>query len=75
MSDKPQVNIHNWFLISGRLYGAVDNHPRFKDGVIVRTGTVISEPGDEPAKEGDTLETMNTFYKLGKAGKRDERNL
>ncbi len=75
MSDKPSVRIENWHLIGGVLYGDAYDHPRFEDGTTVRTSTVISEPGDEPAKEGDTLETRNTFYTLGKAGKRDERNL
>lgn len=74
MSDKPQVRIEDWHLIGGVLYGNVYDHPRFDDGTTVRTSTVISEPGDEPAKEGDVLETRNTFYTLGKAGKRDERN-
>lgn len=74
MSDKPQVRIENWHLIGGVLYGDTYDHPRFEDGTTVRTSTVISEPGDEPAKEGDTLETRNTFYTLGKAGKRDGRN-
>lgn len=74
MSDKPLVTIEDWHLIGGHLYGNVVDHPRFDKGTTVKTSTVISEPGDEPAKEGDTLETRNTFYKLGKAGKRDDRN-
>lgn len=74
MSDKPQVRIEDWFLIKGRLYGKAYDHPRFEDGTLVRTSTVISEPGDEPAKEGDVLETRNTFYELGKKGVQDDRN-
>lgn len=66
MSDKPEVRIEDWSLIAGSLYGSAYNHPRFEDGTVVKTSHVISEPGDEPAKEGDRLETYNTFYTLGK---------
>ena len=68
---KPVVSIENWFLIANKLYGNVQNHPNFDDGTLVQTSTVITEPGEEPAKEGDTLETRNSFYLLGKAGQRD----
>lgn len=74
MSNKPEVRIEDWYLIGGNLYGKAYDHPRFDDGTLVRTSTVISEPGDEPAQKGDRLETHNTFYTLGEAGKRDERN-
>lgn len=74
MSNKPEVRIENWYLIGGHLYGKVYDHPQFEYGTQVRTSAVISEPGDEPAKEGDVLETHGTFYELGKAGKRDDRN-
>lgn len=74
MSEKPTVRIESWHLIGGHLYGKVYDHPRFEDGMLVKTSTVISEPGDEPAKKGDRLETNSTFYTLGEAGKRDERN-
>jgi len=74
MSDKPEVRIENWHLIGGVIYGEAYDHPRFDDGTVVRTSTVISEPGDEPAKEGDRLETRNTFYTLGVQGVRDDRN-
>ena len=75
MTKKPQVRIENWFLIAGSLYGNAYDHPRFDDGTLVQTSQVITEPGDEPAKEGDVLETRSTFYTLGKAGQRDERNI
>lgn len=68
--SKPTVQLENWYLLAGTLYGHAHHHPRFDDGTLVRTCSVISEPGDEPAKEGDTLETRNTFYVLGKPGKR-----
>lgn len=71
MSGKEVARIENWFLIAGSLYGNVYDHPRFDDGTLVQTGKVITEPGEEPAKEGDTLETHNTNYTLGKAGQRD----
>lgn len=74
MSNKPEVRIEDWYFIGGHLYGKAYDHPRFDDGTLVKTSTVISEPGDEPAKKGDRLETHNTFYTLGEAGKRDERN-
>jgi len=66
MSDKPNAQLENWVFIGGVLYGEVLNHPRFDDGTLVRTSTVISEPTEEPAKEGDVIETRNTFYELGK---------
>lgn len=69
MSDKPNVLIENWYLIGGRLYGNVHHHPRFDDGTLVKTSTVVTEPGDEPAQKGDTLETLNTYYTLGEPGK------
>ena len=72
MSDKPTVQLEQWYLIGGQLYGYAHHHPRFEDGTLVRTSRVISEPGDEPAKKGDTLETLNTFYVLGDPGKRHE---
>lgn len=74
MSEKPLVRIENWHLIGGRLYGDAYDHPRFEDGTTVKTSSVFMPETDEPAKEGDTLETRNTFYTLGKAGIRDERN-
>lgn len=70
MSDKPTVQIENWHLIAGQLYGNVHHHPRFEDGTLVSTSSIISEPGEEPAKKGDTIETRNTFYVLGDPGKR-----
>lgn len=57
--------------------GSTEKHtttPRFDDGQVVKTSSVFIPESDEPAKEGDTLETRNSFYLLGKAGKRDDRN-
>lgn len=71
--NKPTVSIENWYLIGGRLYGNVHHHPRFEDGTLVQTSSVVSEPGDEPAKEGDVLETRNTFYELGKKGVHNDK--
>lgn len=70
MSNKPTVRIEDWFLIANKLYGNCYGHPKFDDGTLVQTSTVVSEPGDEPAKEGDTLETRDTLYTLGKAGQK-----
>lgn len=74
MSDKPQVRLEDWYLISGRLYGKTYGHPRFDDGTVVKTSSVFMPETEEPAQEGDVLETRNTFYELGKKGKQDERN-
>lgn len=73
MSNKPTVQLENWYLIGGRLYGNVHHHPRFEDGTLVQTSSVVSEPGDEPAKKNDTLETRNTFYVLGEPGKQHDK--
>ncbi len=70
MSDKAQAQLENWYLIGGRLYGNVHHHPNFNDGELVRTSSVVIPDTDEPAKQGDTLETRNTFYYLGQPGKR-----
>ncbi len=75
MNDKPHVSIENWYLIGGQLYGNVHHHPRFDDGTLVRTSSVIIPDTDEPAKQGDTLETKNTFYYLGQPGKKHKDEL
>jgi hypothetical protein len=43
-----------------RLVGKVYGHPRFEDGVLITTSSLINQIDEE------TYETNNTIYKVGK---------
>lgn len=62
--SKPTVRIENWRIADNSLIGDAYGHPRFKDGTPVRTSTIMEIP--MMPEEGNTVETMNTLYKLGK---------
>jgi hypothetical protein len=64
---KPTVHIENWQRTGwNTLYGSVSDHPRFRDETVVNTSLILSPPEEVPLHEGDTVETRNTFYVLGK---------
>lgn len=63
-SDKPTVTIQDWQIFGEQIWGKAFNHPRFDDGTAVRTSMIVDMPSDP--KEGDTVETLNTKYVLGK---------
>lgn len=62
--SKPEVRIENWKIFDNQLIGDVFGHPRFEDGTAVRTSSILEVP--MLPEEGDTVETRNTFYRLGK---------
>lgn len=61
--SKPRVNIENWQLLMGVLYGNVQDHPRFDKDTSVKTSTILNRPADP--QKGDEIETRNTIYILG----------
>lgn len=58
------VQIDNWIVIQGHIYGNVTWHPTMPDGSFVRTSVLATEQ-DEYA-EGEVVMTRNTTYTLGK---------
>lgn len=60
--SKPEVKIEDWIVIGDKLYGNAIDHPRFDKGTPVVTSSIVQEP--LLPKEGDTIETRNTIYRL-----------
>jgi len=61
-TEKPVVQIENssvFATLGGHkaLQGNVVDHPHIDKGVFVRTSKILKE-------DGDTVETMNTIYKI-----------
>lgn len=56
---KQTAHLENWFRYSNFLRGIVSNHPKIEDGKEIVTSLLISF-------NGETAETMNTVYTLGK---------
>lgn len=63
MRPKPTVRIENWFIVAGRIYGKIYGHPLFPDGEEVTTSHLVNK--EQICETGQTVETKNTFYKLG----------
>lgn len=56
---KPTVRIKDWYITGGRLFGVAINHPQLPHDGDVMTSPLVSV--DLP---NNTVETMNTIYKL-----------
>lgn len=69
-TTKPTARLENWHIneIGGasRAYGIVSGHQRVPDGMWVRTSRILESKAILDYKEGDTFETRNTIYVLGK---------
>lgn len=66
---KPTAKLESWSYVTkghyrGCLQGYVSDHPNFTDGEFINTTVVISAP--DTIKSGNTVETKNTRYELGK---------
>ncbi len=62
---KPVARLEGWSYNGYGLEGNVLDHPRFNDGDYVYTSLAIGLLEGQVPKEGDVVETLNTFYKLG----------
>jgi hypothetical protein len=62
--SKPTVHIENWIIIGKTLYGKAKDHPRFAPDTEIRTSTILDMPSTP--QPGDSVETRNTIYVLGK---------
>ena len=58
---KPTVRITDWYITGGRLFGVALDHPELPHGGDVMTSQIVTT--DLP---NNTVETLNTIYKLEK---------
>lgn len=69
-TGKPTVVLNQWELIRNHmtqdtvLRGRTLGHPRFDDGTLVTTSSIVSDFFETPRK-GQAVETKNTIYILG----------
>jgi hypothetical protein len=67
-----KLEIKNWYILNGKLYGDVFNHPRFTDGAPLN-GSDIRRQYQDPADDSIIhVLTRNTHYTLLQE---DERKL
>lgn len=55
---KQTARIENWYIIHGVMIGNVFDHPKFEDGTVIRTSTIVEQTSTH-------IETWNTIYTLG----------
>lgn len=58
MDDKPEIEIHNWFIVGQVLWGDAIRHPTL-GSQFIRTSTIQRFDRDE-----GVVETRNTVYRL-----------